>query len=73
MPREPGLPIFQKELDFTRNRLVELLGDKGTGLPPLKLLDKFSSEYPIPVRRNVDFIRELPSVSNKDSSIYKTF
>ncbi len=66
-----GAAIFQKELDFTRNRLVELLGDKGTGLPPLKLLDKFSSEYPIPVRRNVDFIRELPSVSNKDSSVYK--
>jgi len=66
-----GAAIFQKELDFTRNRLVDLLGDKGAGLQPFKLLDKFSSEYPIPVRRNVDFIRELSSLSNKDSSVYK--
>ncbi len=66
-----GAAIFQKELDFTRNRLVELLGDKGAGLHPLKLLDRFSSEYPIPVRRNVDFIRELPSFFNKDSLLYK--
>lgn len=68
-----GAAIFQKELDFTRNRLVELLGDKGSGLHPLKLLDRFSSEYPIPVRRNVDFIRELPSVFNKDSPLYKQY
>ncbi|MDM8535483.1 AAA family ATPase, partial [Desulfobacterales bacterium HSG17] len=66
-----GSAIFQKELDFTRNRLVDLLGDKSSSLHPFDLLDKFSSEYPIPVRRNVDFIRELSSISNKDSFIYQ--
>jgi len=55
-----GSSIFQKELDFTRNRLVDLLGDKSSGFNSFKLLDKFSSEYPIPVRKNIDFIRELP-------------
>jgi len=66
-----GSAIFQKELDFTRNRIVELLKDKSTSFHPLKLLGNFSSDYPIPVRRNVDFIRELSSIANKDSFIYK--
>jgi len=66
-----GSAIFQKELDFTRNRLVDFLGDKSSDFHPIKLLSKFSSEYPIPVRRNVDFIRELSSISNKESFIYK--
>ncbi|MDM8539923.1 AAA family ATPase [Desulfococcaceae bacterium HSG7] len=65
-----GSAIFQKELDFTRNRLVEFLGEKSSDFHPIKLLGKFSSEYPIPVRRNVDFIRELSSIANKDSFIY---
>lgn len=64
-----GAAIFQKELDFTKNRLVEMLGDKTTKLHPFQFLNKFSGEYPIAVRKNVDFIRELPSIINKQSFI----
>ncbi len=66
-----GAAIFQKELDFTKNRLVEMLGDKTTKLHPFQFLSKFSGEYPIAVRKNVDFIRELPSITNKESFIAK--
>ncbi|MBY0378711.1 MAG: ATP-binding protein [Gammaproteobacteria bacterium] len=66
-----GAAIFQKELDFTKNRLVELLGDKSAKITPFGLLSKFSGEYPIAVRKNVDFIRELSNIRNKESFILK--
>ncbi len=64
-----GSSIFQKELDFTRNRLIELLGDKSAKINPVQLLGRFSAEYSIPVRKNVDFIRELPNITNRESFI----
>lgn len=66
-----GSAIFQKELDFTRNRLVDLLGEKTATFHPFKLLGKFTSEYPLAVRQNVDFIRELPNITNRESFILK--
>jgi len=68
-----GAAIFQKELDFTKNRLVELLGDKSTKLNPLQFLSKFSGEYPIAVRKNVDFIRDIPNIINRESFIQKNY
>ncbi len=67
-----GAAIFQKELDFTRNRLLEMLGNKSVKLHPAQLLGKFSGEYPIAVRRNVDFIRDLPNITHKESFISKS-
>jgi hypothetical protein len=68
-----GSAIFQKELDFTRNRIIELLGEKSGKLHPLVLLGKFVGDYPVPVRKNVDFIRDLPLIANKQSEIAKRF
>ena len=66
-----GSVIFQKELDFTRNSLLDIISDRDSKLTPIKLLGKFSGEYPIPVKRNVDFIRNIPSIKNKESFIFK--
>ena len=66
-----GAAVFQRELDFTKNRLVEVLGDKTANLSPAQLLGKFSGEYPIAVRNNVDFIRALPDIVDKESYILK--
>lgn len=66
-----GAAIFQKELDFTRNRLVEILGDKSTKLRPFDLLSQFKGKYPVAVRRNVDFIRDLSSIVDRESFILK--
>lgn len=66
-----GAAIFQRELDFNKNRLVEMLGDKSLKLHPVEFLRKFSGEYPIAVRKNVDFIRSLPDLTKKESFILK--
>ena len=68
-----GAAIFQKELDFTRNRLIDLLGDKESKLAPLRLLGRFKGEYPIAVRKNVDFIRDIPNITNRESYISKEY
>ena len=60
-----GSAIFQKELDFTRNRLVDLLKDKANEDISHQLLGHFSAEYPLPVKRNVDFTRALSNLKRK--------
>ncbi len=66
-----GSAIFQKELDFTRSRLVDMIGDKGATFSFSKLLGSFHAEYPIPVKKNVDFIRGLSNITNKESLFTK--
>lgn len=62
-----GSAIFQKELDFTRNRVVDLLKDERSGRGLARMLGRFSADYPIPVRDNVDFIRGLSNAVKQDS------
>lgn len=62
-----GVVMFHRELDFTRNRLVDALGDKARNLSPELLFSEFHGDYPVPVRENVDFIRNLQSLEKKDS------
>lgn len=66
-----GAAIFRKDLDFAMSKIVEVLRDreKTQNFNPLNFLKKFSSGYPIPVRKNVDFIRDLASVELNKSFI----
>lgn len=66
-----GSAIFQKELDFTRNRLVDLLGEKDLKSSSVRLLGRFSADYPVPVRKNIDFIRGLSNIVNRESIFSK--
>lgn len=66
-----GAAIFQKELDFTRNRILEMLSEKEAKFSPIKFLKRFGGEYPIAISRNVDFIRELSTITNKESYVLK--
>jgi predicted ATPase len=66
-----GAAIFQKELDFTRSRLLDMLGDKDSPLSFGRLLGGFKAEYPIPVKKNIDFIRGLSNITNKESLFAK--
>lgn len=68
-----GAAIFQKELDFTRSRLLDMLGDKDSQFSFTKLLGGFKAEYPIPVKRNIDFIRRLSNIVNKESLFAKQY
>lgn len=60
-----GAALFQREVDFTRSRLIDLL--KETNINPQQLLGRFTAEYPLPVKHNIDFIRDLPNIVNKQS------
>ena len=62
-----GAAIFQKELDFTRNRLVDVL--KEDKIRPMNLLGRFTGTYPLAVRNNVDFIRSLPNIVQNESPL----
>ncbi|WGZ94921.1 MAG: ATP-binding protein [Candidatus Thiothrix putei] len=60
-----GAALFQREVDFTRSRLIDIL--KETNVNPQQLLGHFTAEYPLPVKHNIDFIRDLPNIVNKQS------
>jgi len=66
-----GAAIFRKELNFARNRLLEEMGSMEKELNPFDLLNKVYSDYALPVRRNVDFTRQLENVAKKESYISK--
>ena len=64
-----GAAIFRKELNFARNRLLEEMSRTDKEIDPMKLLFKTYQDYPLPVKINVDFIRQLGDVAKKDSFI----
>jgi len=64
-----GAGMFQKELDFTRSRLVDLLSkSKASKIDPYDIVGKFVAEYPLAVRTDVDFARNLSSISKRGGS-----
>ncbi|MHB8202493.1 MAG: AAA family ATPase, partial [Desulfomonilaceae bacterium] len=66
-----GAAIFRKELDFARNRLIDLLKDRTATKQQISLFSQYTSDYALPVKRNVDFMRSLESIAKKDSFISK--
>lgn len=68
-----GAAIFQRELDFTRSRLVDLMVNAKIGKAlPFDFVGKFVAEYPLAVRSDVDFMREFPSWYNRKSDWAKS-
>ena len=60
-----GISLFYRELDFTKNKLVELLqqmSDEGIGRQtgPFLLIDRTTSRYASPVKDNIDYTRSIP-------------
>ncbi len=61
-----GIPLFYRELDFTRSKLVELLqehtGESGRDDLefPYLVIDKASNRYALPISDNISYTRELP-------------
>ena len=68
-----GISLFYKELDFTKNRLVEILQETGKderdGLLPFLLIDKMASRYTLPIRDNIDYTRDIPLLQKQRSEI----
>ena len=59
-----GAVIFQKELDFNRNSLLEVLrGGDMKASPIYRFFQEYSSHYPLPIKANVNTARDIPEGS----------
>ncbi|MBF0311327.1 MAG: AAA family ATPase, partial [Magnetococcales bacterium] len=67
-----GAAIFRRELDITRNRLLETMASQGKDLDPFELLQKAYSRYALPVNANVDFARDYESISKETNSLKRS-
>ena len=56
-----SISLFYKELDFTKNRLVEELQNLSDDkrFDPFRFLEKQSARYAQPIKDNIDFTRDL--------------
>ena len=64
-----GISLFYKELDFTKNRLVEELqrrSDEKTDdrFSPYIFIDKNASRYALPIKDNIDYTRDIPNITS---------
>ncbi|VXD16046.1 conserved hypothetical protein [Planktothrix serta PCC 8927] len=68
-----GVAIFRKELNFARNRLLEEMTQTGKNINPMELLFKVYDDYALPIKKNVDFIRQLETLVKKSSFIAENY
>ena len=71
-----GISLFYKELDFTKNQLVDYLqkmGDYKDGgrISPYTFIDKMTSRYALPIKDNIDYTRGIPNLKKDRSKIYE--
>ena len=70
-----GIALFYKELDFTKNKLVDLLQQlrdtkDDSRVSPYVLIDKTTSRYALPIKDNIDYTRSLATYRNKKSEVH---
>ena len=69
-----GISLFYKELDFTKNQLVDLLqkmGDrKKRDRLPFLLIDEGLSRYALPIKHNIDYTRSIFDLRRQRSEVY---
>ena len=69
-----GISLFYRELDFTKNQLVDLLqkwGDEGSreSVSPFFVIDRSTSRYELPIKDNIDFTRSIPDLPKEGSAL----
>ena len=70
-----GISLFYRELDFTKNRLVDLLQQLGDVKEvhsedmPYMFLDRAASRYALPVKDNIDYTRSIPQIRNEQGEL----
>ena len=70
-----GISLFYKELDFTKNQLVEYLqrmGDKKDRelISPSLFIGRTTSRYALPIKDNIDYTRDISNLKRQRSEIY---
>ena len=62
-----GICLFFRELDFTKNQIVNLLQEYASEgrqeqSRPLLIVDRATSRYAMPIKDNIDFTRDIPDL-----------
>ena len=70
-----GISLFYRELDFTKNQLVDLLqkmGDRKNtdSYFPFSVLDQTVSRYALPIKHNIDYTRSVSDIRKQRSELY---
>lgn len=75
-----GISLFYRELDFTKNQIVDLLqkyasGESSKTSWPFLIVDRTTSRYATPIKDNIDFTRSIPDLPHAPSPLadYKLF
>ena len=66
-----GAAIFEKELNFSRNRLLDEIWRSDKKIDARELLSKSYKNYPAPVEDNVEFTRQIKETAKRKSFIAK--
>ena len=66
-----GAAIFEKELNFSRNRLLDEISRADQKIDARELLLKSYKNYPAPVEDNVEFTRQIKETAKRKSFIAK--
>ena len=72
-----GISLFYKELDFTKNQLVDVLQKMGDAksrdaISPFRLIDKVTSRYALPIKDNIDYTRDILNLQKSRSEIFES-
>ena len=70
-----GISLFYRELDFTKNQLVDMLqkmsDDKNRDkFSPYLFIDRTTSRYALPIKDNIDYTRSIPDLRGRRSEVY---
>ena len=69
-----GISLFYRELDFTKNKLVDLLQQMSNersnpDADPFLVIDRTTSRYALPVKENIDYTRSIPDLRGQKSAL----
>lgn len=70
-----GISLFYRELDFTKNQLVDVLQKMGDrkrkeNYFPFFVLDQAVSRYALPIKHNIDYTRGVSDLRRRRSELY---
>ena len=70
-----GISLFYRELDFTKNQLIDLLQKMSDNknrdmFSPYLFMDRTTSRYALPIKDNIDYTRSIPDLRGSKSKIY---
>ncbi len=69
-----AISLFYRELDFTKNRLIEVLQEMGNGkdqkhFSPFLFIDRTASRYALPIKHNIDYTRDILDLKGEMSEL----